>query len=388
LFIAVPQEKPSADTDIGCLLQQARVNNRQCGISGLLLYTEGSFFQVLEGPAETVDRLFNAISNDRRHMNITVIMREPISKRDFKDWSMGFSDISRHELDQVAGINDFFLRGESFARLEPGRVKKLLEAFRHGRWRGSISDSTPVPEKKIASPAPWPEFSFAFQPIIHAPTSSIFSYEALIRGPANESADRILTQVPESEMHRFDEYCRVAALELAARIGFPARLNLNFMASSLEITPTAISSLLTTALRCRIRPEQIVLEILESDILHDMAGIAAALRQHQGAGLVFAIDDFGAGYAGLNLLAEFQPTYVKLDMQLVRGTESDGPRQAIVRGIAQTCGDLGIDIIAEGVETEAEYTWFRQEGIELFQGYLFSPPLFEQLPASCRMPGE
>ena len=67
-------------------------------------------------------------------------------------------------------------------------------------------------------------------------------------------------------------------------------------------------------------------------------------------------------------------------MHLVRGIESRGPRQAIVRAVAQACGDLGIDVIAEGVETVAEYEWFVQHGVRLFQGYLFAKPGFECFP--------
>ncbi|MGA2553000.1 MAG: EAL domain-containing protein, partial [Burkholderiaceae bacterium] len=71
---------------------------------------------------------------------------------------------------------------------------------------------------------------------------------------------------------------------------------------------------------------------------------------------------------------------VKVDMRLVRGIESHGPRQAIVRAIAQICEDLGIDVIAEGVETLEEYQWFLDHGVRLFQGYLLAKPAFEALP--------
>jgi len=101
---------------------------------------------------------------------------------------------------------------------------------------------------------------------------------------------------------------------------------------------------------------------------------------YRGLGLLMAIDDFGAGYSGLNLLADFQPDQIKLDMKLIRGIEWHGPRQAIVRAINQICLDLGIDVIAEGVETELEYAWLASQGIHLFQGYLFAKPGFESFP--------
>jgi EAL domain-containing protein (putative c-di-GMP-specific phosphodiesterase class I) len=93
-----------------------------------------------------------------------------------------------------------------------------------------------------------------------------------------------------------------------------------------------------------------------------------------------AIDDFGAGYSGLNLLASFQPDQVKLDMELIHGIESHGPRQAIVRAVSQVCYDLGIDLIAEGVETMGEYRWLANAGVRLLQGYVLAKPAFESFP--------
>ena len=77
----------------------------------------------------------------------------------------------------------------------------------------------------------------------------------------------------------------------------------------------------------------------------------------------------------------FQPDIVKLDMALVRGIESHGPRQAIVRAIAQVCVDLGIDFVVEGIETVDEFSWFTDLGVNLYQGYLFAKPMFEAMPS-------
>jgi len=363
------------------LLSRARAYNEQNRITGLLLHAEGTFFQVLEGEEDVVERLFATIARDSRHERITVIVREPIALRDFSDWSMGFAEVSGKDLDHLAGYSDFFTRGESLARLEPSRAKKLLEAFRQGRWREGVTHSVPKPGPDVVPrAAAWPAFTFAFQPIVHAPSGTVFSHEALIRGLAGEPAGQVLGSVPAGREHRFNEQCCVAAIELAARLGLAARLNLNLRASTLEVVPSVIASILAAAARCHVGPERVVLEILESDFIRDASRMAATLREHLASGLSFAIDDFGAGYAGLTVLAEFQPAYVKLDRQLVRGIPGNGPRQAIVRGVIRTCGDLGIELVAEGVEEEAEYRWLEREGIELFQGYWFAAPAFEQLP--------
>ncbi len=227
-----------------------------------------------------------------------------------------------------------------------------------------------------------PAFSFAFQPIVDVSIGQVVSQEALVRGPEGESAYSVLSRLVPPDIYQLDEQLRAAAIRLAAQIGGPEalHLNLNLMPRSLEVSPSALASTLEAARDCGLPPEAITIEITESEIIHDIEGFVAVANQYRGTGIQYAIDDFGAGYAGLNLLAEFQPDALKLDRQLVAGIEGHGPRQAIVRGVRRTCEDLGIDVIAEGVETEAEFAWFRSEGITLFQGYLLARPGFEQLP--------
>ncbi|HST45808.1 MAG TPA: EAL domain-containing protein, partial [Luteimonas sp.] len=87
----------------------------------------------------------------------------------------------------------------------------------------------------------------------------------------------------------------------------------------------------------------------------------------------------GAGYAGLTLLAGFQPDLIKLDMALVRGIDTDPVRQAIVAGVQHTARALGCTLLAEGVETDAEFRTLRAQGVALYQGYLFGRPALEAL---------
>ncbi len=100
-----------------------------------------------------------------------------------------------------------------------------------------------------------------------------------------------------------------------------------------------------------------------------------------------AIDDFGAGYSNLDLLAGFQPDPLKLDMHLTRGIDSDPVRQAILRSMIGLCRELGIILVAEGVEQVAEYRTLRALGVTLFQGYLFARPRLRMLPVPVLPPG-
>ena len=224
-----------------------------------------------------------------------------------------------------------------------------------------------------------PSFTFAFQPIVDTNVREVFSHEALIRGPSNEPAYRILGQVPANRLLEFDQRARIEAIGLAVRLGIVSRLNLNFMPQSLH-SRASILTTLEAADRFHLPIDRLVLEVTEGAVIDDQAQFAEVINEYRGLGLKVAIDDFGAGYSGLNLLTDFQPDQIKLDMKLVRGIEHHGPRQAIVHAIDQVCRDLGIDVIAEGVETAEEYAWLANQGIKLFQGYLFAKPAFESFP--------
>lgn len=389
--------------DLLSLLTQVRAKNQSAGITGMLLYAESSFFQVLEGPPEHIKNLINIIKKDPRHKHVTIIIKEPVAERSFGDWTMGYAQLTSQEADAILGTNDFFAHGESYAFLQPGRAKKLLEAFKEGRWRARISNSSApattttescrntirhsAVERSARPPAPLrSDYTFAYQPIVDIEHGVIFSHEALIRGLDQESAGHVLKQVPASAMHQFDEQARLLALRLAAHLGLPTKLNLNFLPRSIESIPTAISSLLQESEQLSLRPDQLVIEILEKELINDYDALIEVINECRSAGVIFAIDDFGSGYAGLNMLAEFQPNLIKLDMELVRGIHHKGPRQAIIRGILRTCTDLGIDIIAEGVESIGEYHWLHNEGISLFQGNLLALPQFEALSNEVCIP--
>ena len=127
-------------------------------------------------------------------------------------------------------------------------------------------------------------------------------------------------------------------------------------------------------------PERLIFEMTEAEQIRDPQHALSIVRDYQKRGFLTAIDDFGAGYSGLNLLADYQPQLVKLDMALVRDIDSNRARQAIVGGVLGTCAVLGVQVVAEGIETRAEYDQLRRMGITLFQGYLIARPAVEALP--------
>ncbi len=225
------------------------------------------------------------------------------------------------------------------------------------------------------------DFSMAFQPIVNTLTGEIYSHEALVRGLGNEPAAAIFARVNEDNLYRFDQACRVKAIKLAAELGISTLLNVNFMPNAVYRPELWIRTTLEAAQIYNFPANRIVFEITEGEQVTDLAHLRGIVVDYQERGFLVAIDDFGAGYAGLNMLAELQTDVVKLDMGLIRDIDQDRTRRIISRGIVGVCRELGIEIIAEGVETRDELHCLQDIGVHLFQGYYLARPSFESLAA-------
>ncbi len=227
-----------------------------------------------------------------------------------------------------------------------------------------------------------PAFSFAFQPIVDTVAREVVAWEALIRGEWDEPSWQVFNQISPLRLHLFDQTARAAAVALAARLQIDRPLHLNFLPQSLESYPKSVLTTLEAASKANLPLHRLVLEVPESLIVEHAAHFAALLKEYRALGVRLAIDDFGAAHADLDLLADLEPDQIKLDMRLTRAIDRPGPRQAIVRAIRLACFELGIDLVAEGVETLAEYSWLAEQNVRLFQGYLFARPAFEAFPAA------
>lgn len=224
------------------------------------------------------------------------------------------------------------------------------------------------------------DFTMAFQPIVDIRQRSVFAYEALVRGVDGSGAGWVLDQVTADNRYRFDQACRTKAVELASRLGVDCYLSINFMPNAIYEPATCIRATLAAAKKHGFPTDRLLFEVSEREDTPDKAHLTHILTDYTQRGFKTAIDDFGAGYAGLSLLTDFQPDFVKIDMGLLRGIDSDGVRQAVVRGLIDMCRDLRVEIIAEGIETREEHAWFVANGVRLAQGYLYARPAFEALP--------
>jgi len=229
---------------------------------------------------------------------------------------------------------------------------------------------------------PFP-LSMAFQPIVDTSSQTVYAYEALVRGVYQESAFAVLSQVTEENRYAFDQACRVQAISLAAVLGLGdanVKLSVNFMPGAVFSPAACIQRTLRAARETGFPSSNLIFEVTEDERVRDTAHLSGIVSEYRKHGFILALDDFGAGYSGLNLLAELDVDIVKLDAKLIRDIHLRPRSQDIVQTIAALAKRLGTKVVGECVESREEYDVLRAVGIELMQGFLFAKPQFEALP--------
>jgi EAL domain-containing protein (putative c-di-GMP-specific phosphodiesterase class I) len=212
----------------------------------------------------------------------------------------------------------------------------------------------------------------AYQPIVRAADRTLFGYEALLRsgekslphpGAILDAAER-LGRLPELGR-------KIRATAAASMPGAPkgSALFVNLHARDLMDGDLLAPSSALSAIA-----DQVVLEITERASLDEVPHARAKIAELRRRGFRIAIDDLGAGYAGLTSFVALEPELVKLDMSLVRDVERTPTKQKLIRSMATLCKDLGIIVVAEGVETAAERDCVVELGCDLLQGYLHGKP--------------
>jgi EAL domain-containing protein (putative c-di-GMP-specific phosphodiesterase class I) len=232
------------------------------------------------------------------------------------------------------------------------------------------------------------DFSMAFQPIVDVVAGTVYAYEALVRGPAGEGAQTILGGVTDENRYAFDQQCRVKALELATKLGIGrdgSMLSINFLPRAVYEPRACIRLTLETAAKLSFPLDKLMFEFTENEII-DTEHVRNIVREYRAMGFKIAIDDFGAGYAGLALLTRIEPDVVKIDMELVRNIDRDDRKRKVVTHTLAMLRDLGIVPLCEGVETREELNVLAELGVALIQGYLIAKPQFEALPLAQMTP--
>jgi EAL domain-containing protein (putative c-di-GMP-specific phosphodiesterase class I) len=217
-----------------------------------------------------------------------------------------------------------------------------------------------------------PAISMAYQPIVSWAQRRIVGYEALLRSsdPTLSSPWTMLQTAEQlGRLPELGRTIRARVSEDAARLpeGCDLFVNLHphdLLDDSLYLPGVALAAI----------SKRVVLEITERASLSEIPNLKDRLARLREIGFRIAIDDLGAGYAGLAGFAQLEPEVVKIDMALVRDIHLQPIKQTLVRSIVSICRDLGITVLAEGVENAAEREAVVATGCDLIQGYFFAKP--------------
>lgn len=224
--------------------------------------------------------------------------------------------------------------------------------------------------------------TMAFQPIVDVRDRTVFAYEALVRGEDGSSATQVLAAVDADNRYAFDQACRIRALECAVEVRLPAMVSINFLPNAVYNPEHCLRATLSAAQRVGWPLKDVIFEVTEHEIITDHQHLLSILKTYRQRGFKTAIDDFGAGYAGLNLLADFQPDLLKLDIGLIRHVDTDRVRQRTIHHMLRLCEDIGVQVIAEGVERAEESAALADLGVGLQQGFLFAHPEVGSAPVA------
>lgn len=211
----------------------------------------------------------------------------------------------------------------------------------------------------------------AYQPIVFADGNRVIAYEALLRSSSKELGNPGLILDAAERLNAVPLLGRTIRQHVAAQLEHDPAIQVFINLHALELLDESLYDL--NAPLTRFAP-RVVLEITERVALTQVADIRERLHRLRGLGFRVAVDDLGAGYAGLGSLVDLEPEVVKIDMGLVRNVHESPTKQKLVRAIAALGRELGWLLVAEGVETEIERKMLLDLGCDVLQGYLIGRP--------------
>jgi EAL domain-containing protein (putative c-di-GMP-specific phosphodiesterase class I) len=264
----------------------------------------------------------------------------------------------------------FFNPGLSYAR-------QILAAFEHARRDAELNDAIARRERhRVFQDLVLAEdVAILYEPIVNLTTNEILGQEALVRGPWKtdlHTPNRLFQLAEETGLvFELDCLCRRTALRGARGLEPGHKLFLNCLPTAIHDPAFRGENLRKTLRDLRLRPEDVVFEVSERESIDNFTIFREAKDYYKELGFQIALDDTGVAYGSLEAVMELAPDYIKVDLSLVRGIDTDPPRQELLRALHAVAGKLGSQIIAEGIETSEELETIQGLGIPYGQGYLF-----------------
>lgn len=374
------------------MVAAANLKNQQASVTGILLFNGNHFFQLLEGPEESVKAIYQRICEDSRHYNVVELLCDYAPARRFGKVGMELFDLREHLREEV--LQAVLDKGTSRYQLAyDDRALQFFRTFVEATEKENYFEIPPADSWDFVSDnagvslaEDWPtdnaDCGFAFQPIIDPLSQEVVALEALIRTASGGSPASYFDSLTREALYEADLRSKKTAFAMARALNLQDKmLSVNLLPMTLVHIPDAVRILLDDIKSAGLIPEQVIVEFTESEVISRFDAFKGAVKELKAAGISVAIDHFGAGFAGLQLLAEFQPDRIKINRELIQNVHKSGPRQAIIQAIIKCCSSLEIQISAVGVEQAEEWMWLESAGIALFQGNLFASPALNGTPS-------
>lgn len=222
--------------------------------------------------------------------------------------------------------------------------------------------------------------SAVFQPIFDAQTLRVYGHECLSRARDVEGnsirADRLFKMSKHLDLaFNLDRQCRINAIRTAQKTpGNPGKLFINFMPTVIYDPKVCLKTTHAVVEEMGINPSDIVFEVVESEMIEDYNHLIVILDHYKKFGYMTALDDVGAGYSTLSRFDQLLTNYIKVDISYINGIASSPSKQAYLDKVLEIKVLTGVKIIAEGIETEEDYVYVKEKGVDLVQGYYFAKP--------------
>ncbi|MEW7315016.1 diguanylate phosphodiesterase [Buttiauxella gaviniae] len=374
------------------MVAAANLKNDHADVTGILLFNGTHFFQLLEGPEESVLSIYHHICQDKRHYNVVELLYDYAPARRFGKTGMELFDLREHDREEV--LQTVLDKGTSkYQLIYNDRALQFFRTFVEATEKENYFEIPPaeswdfIPDDNARSTTAVvvdnaADCSFAFQPMIDPFAQKIISVEALLRTPCGNSPAAYFEGLTGKARYQADLDSKKIAFAMASALKLGEfSFSVNLLPMTLVMIPDAVNFLLREIQINGLVPEQITVEFTESEVISRIDDFTSSIRQLKAAGFSVAIDHFGAGFAGLSLLTQFQPDRIKINRELIKDVHKSGPRQAIIQAVIKCCASLEIAVSAVGVEKPEEWMWLESAGISQFQGHLFAIPCLSGISA-------
>ncbi|MGE0323415.1 MAG: EAL domain-containing protein [Polyangiaceae bacterium] len=309
--------------------------------------------------------LLRAVKSSRRHLPVILITGAPDVRTAVQALELGAFKYLLKPIDS----KEFTEVVHRAAKLHRLALLKAETSSELGTGTGTSSELAALEaDFRRAMESMW----MAYQPIVRAQDASIYGYEALLRSkdPVLSDPGKLITASERlQEVWPLGRRIRQRVAEDIASADPRAYVFVNLHPVDL-MDPELYSA--TTGLGPIAK--RVVLEITERATLDDVKDPTARIAKLRELGYRIAVDDLGAGYAGLSSFAQLEPDLVKLDMSLIRDVDSSPVKRRLVASMVSLCAELGLMVVAEGIETETERDVLVDLGCHLLQGYRFGRP--------------